>query len=205
MKTLSSFLDVDKVADLPPTEIEALWRLRHAANPRSLCASIRAPLFARIALTARKHPQFILPIPRTLSQDGETPKAGEIGDGSGGADIHFLQWTFPSPTTATVLFTHLAEFKAKGEYAAPHTTITHHTDFAKNKELVLLEGSVMADRGVSVEEGKWLVMMLQKFYGSFEKESAERAAQRGQLLQQFSSGDPQFEVAKLLEETDTIG
>jgi len=183
IKTLSSFIDVQKTLQLPPKDIEYLWRLRHVNDSRSLCATIAADIFFRIAQTARRHPQFILPLPR----EGQ------------GAEIHFLQWTFPSPTTATVLFTHLAEYKLRGEYSQPHTTVTHHLDLADEKGLVLLQGSVLPDRGVTVDEGKWLLMCLQKFYG----QTAEQTPRR-KLMQQFSEGDTGFKVEELLEEAEKI-
>ena len=182
VKTLSSFVDVAKILDLPQKEIEYIWRLRHAQNPQSLCAVIPQTIYNRIEATARKHPQFILPIPREEK----------------GAEIHFLQWTFPTPTTSTILFTHLAEFKLRGEYAQPHTTVTHHLDVADQKGLVLLQGSVVDGRGISVEEGKWLLMCLQKFYGGEEK------VERRKLLEQFSQGDGDFKVEHLLEEAEKI-
>ena len=190
VKTLGSFIDVEKTAVLPQKEIEVLWRLRHAQDPNSLCAAMQSSTFNRLAETARKHPQFILPLPR----EGQ------------GAEIHFLQWTFPSPTTATVLFTHLAEFKARGEYAQPHTTVTYHLDMADDKGLVLLEGRVMEDRGMKTEEGQWLLVCLQKFYG-FEAHSdaaKENKQRRQKLMEQFSGGDESFRVEELLEEAEKV-
>lgn len=155
---------------------------------------IPTPTYRRIAQAARRHPQFILPLPR----EGQ------------GAEIHFLQWTFPTPTTSTVLFTHLAEYKLRGEYSQPHTTVTHHLDLAEPKGLVLLEGSVIQGRGVTVEEAKWLLMCLQKFYSVTEGEEDEEqdataaAARRKKLLQQFSHGDESFKVQDLLEEAEKI-
>ena len=180
IKTLSSFIDVPKTLELPQKEIEYLWRLRHANDARSLCAVIPQSTYARIEGTARRHPQFILPIPREEQ----------------GAEIHFLQWTFPSPTTTTVLFTHLAEYKLRGEYAQPHTTVTHHLDLANPKGLVLLQGTVMENRGITVDEGKWLLMCLQKFY------AGEVRIERQQLLEQFSQGNGDFKVEQLLEEAE---
>jgi len=183
IKTLSSFIDVEKTRELPHKEIEYLWRLRHASDPTSLCAVMTSEIYNRIAETARRHPQFILPLPR----DGQ------------GAEIHFLQWTFPSPTTATVLFTHLAEYKLRGEFSTPHTTVTHHLDLLDPNGVVLLQGSVLPDRGVSVDEGKLLLLYLQKFYG----QTAE-ATPRRKLMKQFSQGDATFKVEELLEEAEKI-
>lgn len=183
IKTLSSFIDVAKTKELPQREIEYIWRLRHASSPSSLCAVVPTPTYQHIVETARKHPQFVLPL----------PKEGQ------GAEIHFLQWTFPSPTTCTVLFTALAEFKLKGEFAQPHTTVTHHLDLADEKGLVLLEGTVIEDKQITVDEGKWLLMCLQKFYGK----SAEQSSRR-KLMEQFSQGDSSFNIEELLEEAEKI-
>lgn len=190
IKTLDSFIDVEKVMTLSEQEIEALWRLRHIRDSQSLCAVMSADTFKRISQTARAHPQFILPIPR----EGQ------------GAEIHFLQWTFPSPTTATVLFTHLAEYKTRGEFAQPHTTVTHHLDMAEKKGLVLLEGRVMESRGISVDEGKWLLMCLQKFYGfqAHTDAAKDNAGRRKKLMEKFSGGDSSFKVEDLLEEAEKV-
>ncbi len=190
VKTLGSFIDVEKTAELPRKEVESIWRLRHVNDPNSLCAVMQTHTFRRIANTAQKHPQFILPIPR----EGQ------------GAEIHFLQWTWPSPTTVTVLFTHLAEFKVRGEFAQPHTTVTYHLDLADGNDLVLMEGRVMENRGVSVEEGKWLLMCLQKFYGfePLSEAAKENADRRKKLMEQFSGGDESFKVEELLEEAEKI-
>lgn len=183
VKTLSSYLDIPKVLALPQKEIEALWRLRHVEDSQSLCAAIPLPTYRTIENTAKKHPHFILPLPR----EGQ------------GAEIHFLQWTFPAENTVTVLFTHLAEYKLRGEFSQPHTTITHHLELADEKELVLLHGQVVEGRGVSVDEAKWLVMCLQKFYG-FGGEKSERR----RLLELFGKGDENFSLEELVAEAEKI-
>ncbi len=171
--------------DLAPQELEYIWRLRHASSPNSLTAVIPSGTYTRLASTARRHPQFILPLPR----EGDQP-----------AEIHFLQWTFPTPTTSTVLFTHLAEYKLRGEYSQPHTTVTHHLDLQDSKGLVFLHGNVVQGRGVTVEEGKWLLMCLQKFYTAGEDTSGSRR----RLLERFSIGAEDFRIEDLLEEAEKI-
>ena len=98
----------------------------------------------------------------------------------------------------TVLFTHLAEYKVRGEYAQPHTTVSHHLELAEDKGLVLLQGQVTPNRGVSVDEGRWLLMCLQKFYGMEEREERRR------LLRMFSEGDHEFRVEELVSEAEKI-
>jgi ATP synthase F1 complex assembly factor 1 len=186
VKTLSSFLDIPKTLTLPEQEISTIWRLRHASNPQSLCAIIPGPAYAHIALMARKHPQFVLPVPR----EGQ------------GAEMHFLQWTFPHEHVASVLFTSLAEYKLRGEFASPHTTVSLHTELLGEKGLVLAQGTVVDDRSVTVDDGKWLFMCLQKFYGiQAIKENGER---RKLLLEQFTSGNPEFKVENLLDEAEKL-
>lgn len=188
VKSLDSFIDVQKTADLPEKEIEVLWRLRHANNSQSLCAALKADVWGNIYNNARRHPQFILPLPR------ET-------DGAQGAEIHFMQWTFPTKNTTTVLFTHLAEYKLRTEYSSPHTTVSFHADMADFKGLVLVQGNVLPDRGVSVDQGKWLLMCLQKFYGLQAEESG---GSRKKLLEMFTRGDSEFQVQELLNEAEKI-
>ncbi|KAK4158490.1 ATP11 protein-domain-containing protein [Chaetomidium leptoderma] len=195
IKPLSSILDLPKASALALQELTAIWRLHHAAQPTSLSAIIPAATFTTMQATARQHPQFVLPVPHP----------------SQGAEMHFLQWTWDAPTrSATVLFTQLAEYKARGEFAAPHTTVTHYTDLAdEGKGVVLMQGSVVRDRGVRVEDAQWLVVCLQRFYGGWDGigggEAQERAEERRRLLEWFGRGDGRFSVERLLEEAERMG
>ncbi|KAI5294147.1 hypothetical protein KEM52_004619, partial [Ascosphaera acerosa] len=56
IRPLSSYLDREKVRGLPAKEIEALWRLRHASIPSSLCAAIPLDTYLRMAGTAKLNP-----------------------------------------------------------------------------------------------------------------------------------------------------
>lgn len=143
-------------------------------------------IYSRMAQNAQNHPQFVLPVPR----EGQ------------GAEIHFMQWTFPSETTTTVLFTHLAEYKLRGEHSTPHTTITLHRDLANSNDIVLLEGQVLPDRGVSTDDAKWLLMCLQKFYAP--PTGPAEPSPRQKLLLQFSQGDTSFKIEELLDEAEKI-
>ena len=58
----------------------------------------------------------------------------------------------------------------------------------------------MEGRGVSVDEGRWLLMCLQKFYGG-----GEQGGEKKKLLEQFSQGDGEFKVEQLLEEAEKVG
>ncbi|KAI5306578.1 hypothetical protein KEM56_000200, partial [Ascosphaera pollenicola] len=181
---LSSYLDLDKIKTLPPKEIEALWRLRHASKPNSICAVIPIDTYLRMAGTAKLHPQFVLPLPRKLVGGDTEGNGGKVvnteeqtttGDSVvGTAEIHFLQWAFLPPAgnpdqeqmtntkrtlnnhTSTVLFTHLAQYKLHGPYAEPHTVLTHHLNLADEKGLVLMNGTILPDKGVSIADAQLL-------------------------------------------------
>ncbi|EXJ96248.1 hypothetical protein A1O1_01374 [Capronia coronata CBS 617.96] len=222
IKPLSSYLDLEKVAALSNKEVEYIWRLRHANDPRSLCAVIPLETYNRIYRTARTHPQFVLPLPRPTADDGsgdvkQSPHGFEGGERTA-ADIHFLQWGFHPPAgaprspalntanthTSTVIFTHLAAFKLHGSYAQPHTTVTHHLDLADSHGLVLLNGSVVDGRGVSVEEGRWLLMCLQRFYDAEGHGGGIGRDKRQGLLEKFSKGDQGFNLEELVDEAERI-
>ena len=85
---------------------------------------------------------------------------------------------------------------------------------AEPKGLVLCQGTVAPDRGVGVEEGRWLVMQLQKFYNIGEeaekREGGSRVGldlkrRRRRLVEMFSNGDQGFRVEELLEEAERLG
>lgn len=78
--------------------------------------------------------------------------------------------------------------------------MTFHQELANTKGLVLGQGTVVEKRGVTVDEAKWLLMCLQKFYGM----QAEESQQRKKLLEQFSRGDGNFNIEALLEEAEKI-
>ncbi|KAJ4300874.1 hypothetical protein N0V90_002962 [Kalmusia sp. IMI 367209] len=163
VKTLDSFLDLEKITTLPSKEIQVLWRLRHASNQQSVHFSLPASTFNALLSTAKRHPSFVLPLPREVPAE------------------------------------HLAEYKLRGEFASPHTTITFHSELAESHDLVLGQGIVVEGRGVSVDEARFLVMCMQKFYVV-----SEEGKGRGELLEMFTRGDGGFRVERLLEEAEKI-
>ncbi|EFE30712.1 uncharacterized protein ARB_02411 [Trichophyton benhamiae CBS 112371] len=227
IKPLSSYLDLEKTAALPPDTIGKLWRARHVTNPNSICASIPIDTYNRMVKVARQHPQFVLPLPRELEtpQDpkenaeasSETPAEKAIA-----AEMHFLQWGFhppasasdskvPTPVsthnthTSTVIFTSLAEYKLHAGFAPPHTVITHHLDFADDKGIVLMNGTVVTDRGVTVDDAQLLVLWLQKFYDWEAEGAGSQGGRKGEMLRMFTSGDSEgFKVQELIDEVQRV-
>ncbi|KAF2730416.1 ATP11-domain-containing protein [Polyplosphaeria fusca] len=199
IKTLNSFLDLSKIVSLPEKEIQTLWRLRHASNPQSLHFSLPSSVFGALLATALKHPNFVLPLPREVPAEETAGKDAAPEKTQQAAEMHYLQFAHPHPKATTLLFTSLAEFKLRGEYATPHTTITFHSELAESHNLVLGQGTVMENKGVTVDEARWLVMCMQKFYVV-----GEEGKERGELLDMFTRGDGGFRVERLLEEAEKL-
>ncbi|KAH7077350.1 ATP11 protein-domain-containing protein [Paraphoma chrysanthemicola] len=198
VKTLNSFLDLDKVRDLPNKEVEALWRLRHASNPQSIHFIVPASVFRSLLQTAKQHPAFVLPVPREVPV--EDPSAAPEGTKTQqAAELHYLQFAHPHVDTTTLLFTSLAEFKLRGEFASPHTTVTFHQELADSHDVVLGQGLVVENKGISIDEARWLVMCMQKFYVQ-----SEEGKGRGELLNMFTKGDARFQVERLIDEAEKI-
>ncbi|OAL53435.1 ATP11-domain-containing protein [Pyrenochaeta sp. DS3sAY3a] len=196
VKTLNSFLDVPKISTLPSKEINALWRLRHANNPQSIHFSVPAGTFSSLLATAKQHPAFVLPVPRQIPAENAPAEAGETQQA---AELHYLQFAHPHRDTTTLLFTSLAEFKLRGEFASPHTTITFHQELAGSHDLVLGQGTVIENKGVTLDDARWLVMCMQKFYVQ-----SEEGRGRVELLDMFTRGDAGFRVERLIDEAEKI-
>ncbi|KAF2200130.1 ATP11-domain-containing protein [Delitschia confertaspora ATCC 74209] len=203
VKTLASFLDLSHITPLPADQIQALWRLRHspdhAAHPSDIHFDLPASTFRTLVSNAKKHPTFVVPLPRQIqAEEAENASAAQ----KQGAELHYLQFAHPHPHTMTLIFTTLLEFQTRGEFATPHTTITFHSELADTHDLVLGQGVVVKGRGVSVDDAKWLVMCMQKFYvvDSGKGEGEERR----RMLEMFTKGDQGFRVEKLLEEAEKI-
>lgn len=160
-----------------------IWRARFVADDTSLCAVMPSATYTRMATAAKKFPMFVLPLPR----DGQ------------GVEMHLLQWTFPTELSSTVIFTSLEDYKLRGEFAQPHTTLTHHLELADEKELVLAQGQVLPERGVTVAQAQFLVIALQKFYGAFEGPDSLR---RREMLEMFARGDQGFSIDAVIKEVE---
>ena len=57
-----------------------------------------------------------------------------------------------------LLYTGLEDFKVRGPRAAPFFAVTHYTELAKSKELVLVRGDVVLPSQLSDDEVSTLVL-----------------------------------------------
>ena len=63
-----------------------------------------------------------------------------------------------------MIFTGLEDYKARGTQASPYFTVTHYTEFADSKDLVLVRGDIVFSSKLTDEEAKWLIETTQSFY-----------------------------------------
>ena len=69
---------------------------------------------------------------------------------------------------------------------------------------MLLNGAVLDGKGVSAEEGRWLVMCLQKFYDTDGHGRGTGKEKRRRLLENFSKGDEGFNLEELVDEAERV-
>lgn len=181
-KSLDSYMDVEKLADLGKTEIEFLWKARFQLKERSLHAVVDNLTFATMYANAFKNPSFILPLPRNNE----------------GYEMHFVQWSFVGPKTTHCMLTTVAEYKLHKEYAKPHTTLMFHQEL-QDKDVILMNGQVEKDAALTMDEAQLLVLNIQRFYAGVSN-SDEVNKKRLELLRSFTRGDEGFDMDKLVEE-----
>lgn len=168
---------MDKITSDPPEKITQLWTQYHTLKNK-LSAVIPAKQYAEMIAKARQYPQFLLPLPRTIvgSMEGDTANVAP-GERKHGYEMQYMEWGFlpqrnpveAPPSTAldaqereriaqtppaTVLFTPLAEYKLRQEYAQPVLVLSHFTELALSKGIVLLRGEVTgAEEAASAPTG----------------------------------------------------
>lgn len=185
-KTMDSFIDVTKIKQLTPQEIEVIWKARFYNKDDTLISVVPAEAFQKMIKNARENPTFVLPLPRN----------------DDGIEMHYVQWAFVGPTTVHCMFTTLLEFKTHGEFARPHTTVSFHTELEDAKGIVLMNGTVEKESAMKLPEAQLLLLNVQRFYGAMADTAVSQ--RRLQLLRDFTSGSPNFNVDKLVEEAQSL-
>lgn len=185
-KHLNSYVDAEKLKDLPKKEIEYIWRARFQNDDHNMHASMSTLQFATIYANAFKNKSFILPLPK--NEDGY--------------EMHFVQWSFVGPHTTHCMITTVAEYKLHKEYAKPHTTLMFHQELAESKDIVLMNGYVEKEAALKLDEAQLLVLNIQRFYG--ELGDSEKSKKKLKLLQDFTTGNPEFKMEDLIAEATSF-
>ncbi|KAJ1573093.1 hypothetical protein NDA12_005253 [Ustilago hordei] len=213
IKPLNKILDVEKLVTQDQETITKLWAGYHIIKNK-LSAVIPTEKYLELLATARKYPQFVLPIPREVI-DEESDASGISKEAF---EMQFLEWAVvPNPAaeglppSATTLFTPLAEYKLKQDFSQPVLILTFYTDLCKSNGLVLMRGEVT---GLNEKTGKGgridqaqaqlLALTLQRFYlpsspstTASESESQDHSA-CAKLLHDFHKQPENFDVEELV-------
>lgn len=89
-----------------------------------------------------------------------------------------------------IIFTGLEDYKARGTQASPYFTITHYTEFAESKDLVLVRGDVVFTSKLTDEEAERLLETTQSFYLNDD---------RYKLVERFNKQTRDFEFKDVLQ------
>jgi len=60
----------------------------------------------------------------------------------------------------------------------------------------------VADWGVTVDEARWLVLCMQRFYDSTVR--GDEGGRKGKMLRMFTEGDCGFKVEELIQEVEKV-
>ncbi|CAB4253518.1 similar to Saccharomyces cerevisiae YNL315C ATP11 Molecular chaperone, required for the assembly of alpha and beta subunits into the F1 sector of mitochondrial F1F0 ATP synthase [Maudiozyma barnettii] len=195
-KTLDSFLNLNKVKTLSAEEIEFLWRAKWGSNENVMSAVVSNEIYDRMYKHIRTNPIFVLPLPRQLEPEVEVANDNSIK--KDGMELHYIQWQFVGPTTVHCILTSLEEFKLHNQYARPHTTLEFFTDLSKDKNIVLMKGTIEPNSNIKPHDAQLLLLNIQRFYGALG-EDTDIAKKRIKLLNGFTKGSPDFNVDTLIE------
>ncbi|KAG0672229.1 hypothetical protein C6P45_003704 [Maudiozyma exigua] len=193
-KKLDSYLNLDKISNLSPQQIEYLWRAKWGKNENVMSAVIPNEIFDKMYKYIRQNPVFVLPLPRKITGT-ETKESSSQEEGM---ELHYIQWQFVGPNTIHCMMTSLAEFKLHNQYARPHTTLEFFTDLSKEKEVVLMKGTIEPNSNIKSHDAQLLLLNIQRFYGALGEESAI-AKKRIHLLESFTKATSEFKVDSLIE------
>lgn len=89
-----------------------------------------------------------------------------------------------------ILITGLEDYKARGTQASPYFTVTHYTEFAESKGVVLIRGDVVFTSKLNDSEAKWLLETTHSFYLNDA---------RYKLVERFNKETREFEFKDVLQ------
>ncbi|GAA5901335.1 hypothetical protein JCM6882_007750 [Rhodosporidiobolus microsporus] len=199
VKPLHDIMDLSKVSDLTTSALTQLWTAYHQSKG-FLSATIPTETYLRMVNSARKYPIFVLP----LTRKAELPEGQEAETAT---EMHLLEWallpqpttvTSPVPAPSTVLFTPLAEYKARQSWAQPYLILTHYTDLSASHDVVLMRGEISSNVALNSTDAQVLAVRMQLFYNDQGKND-ELTKQRRELLRAFHETPDKFDVEALIE------
>ncbi|XP_008784439.2 uncharacterized protein LOC103703378 [Phoenix dactylifera] len=166
-KPLDSIIDIERAKTRSPEDLISIWDDYHLGRGH-VGASMKAKLYHLMEQRSITCRHFVIPLWR----------------GSGYTNM-FVQVQMPH-----ILFTSLEDYKARGTQASPYFTVTHYTEFAESKDVVLIRGDVVFTSKLSDSEARWLLETAQSFYLNDV---------RYKLVERFNKETHEFEFKDVLQ------
>ncbi|CAO2835387.1 unnamed protein product [Amaranthus hypochondriacus] len=167
VKPLNSIMDLERAKNKSPEDLALIWDDFHLGRGH-IGASMKTSLYRLFEQRAADCQYFVIPLWR----------------GSGYTTM-FSQVKIPH-----IIFTGLEDYKARGTQASPYFTVTHYTEFADSKDLVLVRGDIVFSSKLTDEEAKWLIETTQSFYVNDT---------RYKLVERFNKQTRDFEFKDVLQ------
>ncbi|XP_020089100.1 ATP synthase mitochondrial F1 complex assembly factor 1 [Ananas comosus] len=165
-KALGSIIDLGRAENCSPDDLVSVWDDYHLGRGH-IGASMKANLYHLLEQRSATCRHFVIPLWR----------------GSGYTTM-FIQVQMPH-----ILITGLEDYKARGTQASPYFTVTHYTEFAESKGVVLIRGDVVFTSKLNDSEAKWLQETTHSFYLNDV---------RYKLVEQFNKETHEFEFKNVL-------
>ncbi|XP_071698876.1 uncharacterized protein [Rutidosis leptorrhynchoides] len=169
-KPLESLIDVERAKFQPPEDLATIWDDFHIGRGH-IGASMKTKLYHLLEHRAAACRHFVIP----------------VWKGSGYTTM-FVQVQMPH-----ILFTGLEDYKARGTQAAPYFTVSHYTEFAETKDLILIRGDIVFTSKLTDSEAKCLLETAQSFYLNDT---------RYKLVERFNRKTSEFEFKDVLRALD---
>ncbi|RKO85107.1 ATP11 protein-domain-containing protein, partial [Blyttiomyces helicus] len=175
--TLDQIADLDLLKRETPENVKLIWNEFHASK-QCLSGVMEAKFYSELMARTKKFPMFILPLPR-----------------AGGYEFFLLQ-TAGHQTYLTPLL----EYKTHRQNARPHLVLTHYTELAESKGLVLMVGELgdPTRKVLTLAEAQNLVYQMQLFYVTGSEEV--RA-----LVDTFHADPAAFDYQRVIDAIEKLG
>ncbi|KMT00226.1 hypothetical protein BVRB_1g020390 [Beta vulgaris subsp. vulgaris] len=167
VKPLNSIMDVQRAQFKSPEELASVWDDFHLGRGH-IGASMKTNLYRLFEQRGVDCQYFVIPLWR-----------------ESGYTTMFSQVKIPH-----IIFTGLEDYKARGTQASPYFTVTHYTEFADSKDMVLVRGDVVFTSKLTDDEAKRLLETTQSFYLNDA---------RYKLVERFNKQTRDFEFQDVLQ------
>ena len=84
-KPLNHIVDLPKLLELPKDKIADVWNGYHQMSKNAVSATIPWEIYQTMQTTARKYPQFVVPLPREVAGD-----QAATGTDALGAEMYYM-------------------------------------------------------------------------------------------------------------------